>query len=54
MRLDSTLTPRDEIGCKRIILSDTLYPALGAANTTLHDRTDGIDHFDGHLKHSAR
>ena len=44
--LRAKLTPDYTIGCKRIILSDTLYPALGAANTTLHDRTDGIDHFD--------
>ena len=40
------LTPDYTIGCKRIILSDTIYPALGAANTTLHDRTDGIERFD--------
>ncbi len=44
--LRAKLTPDYTIGCKRIILSDTLYPALGAPNTTLHDRHDGIDHFD--------
>jgi cation diffusion facilitator CzcD-associated flavoprotein CzcO len=44
--LRAKLTPDYTIGCKRIILSDTLYPALGAANVTLHDRTDAIDHFD--------
>ena len=45
-QLRAQVTPDYTIGCKRIILSDALYPALGAANTTLHDRTDGIDHFD--------
>lgn len=44
--LRAQVTPDYTIGCKRIILSDTLYPALGAANSTLHDRHDGIDHFD--------
>jgi cation diffusion facilitator CzcD-associated flavoprotein CzcO len=44
--LRAKLTPDYTIGCKRIILSDTLYPALGAPNVELHDRTDGIDHFD--------
>ena len=44
--LREQLTPDYGIGCKRIILSNTLYPALAAENTTLHDRTDGIDHFD--------
>jgi cation diffusion facilitator CzcD-associated flavoprotein CzcO len=43
--LRAKLTPDYTIGCKRIILSDTLYPALGAPNVTLHDRTDAIDHF---------
>lgn len=45
-RLRAKLTPDYTIGCKRIILSNTLYPALGAANTTLHDKHDGIDHLD--------
>ncbi|WP_370248990.1 flavin-containing monooxygenase [Nocardioides sp.] len=44
--LRAKLTPDYTIGCKRIILSNTLYPALSAPNTTLHDRTDGIDHLD--------
>ncbi|GAA4116120.1 NAD(P)/FAD-dependent oxidoreductase [Nocardioides fonticola] len=44
--LRAKVTPDYTIGCKRIILSDTLYPALAAENTTLHDRTDGIDHLD--------
>ncbi len=44
--LRAKLTPDYTIGCKRIILSNTLYPALSAENTTLHDRNDGIDHID--------
>ena len=36
------LTPDYTIGCKRIILSDTLYPALTRPTTRLHDNTDGI------------
>lgn len=40
--LRAAVTPDYTIGCKRIILSNTLYPALAAENTTLHDRTDGI------------
>lgn len=44
--LRAQLTPDYTIGCKRIILSNTLFPALSAANTTLHDRHDGVDHFD--------
>jgi cation diffusion facilitator CzcD-associated flavoprotein CzcO len=38
------LTPDFTIGCKRVILSSTLYPALCQPHVTLHDRTDGIDH----------
>lgn len=44
--LRARLTPDYTIGCKRIILSNTLYPALSADNATLHDRHDGIDHLD--------
>ncbi|MBS2936680.1 NAD(P)/FAD-dependent oxidoreductase [Nocardioides sp. J2M5] len=44
--LRAKVTPDYTLGCKRVILSDTLYPALSAANTTLHDRHDAIDHFD--------
>ncbi len=40
--LRARLTPNYTIGCKRIILSNTLYPAICAENATLHDRTDGI------------
>lgn len=36
------LTPQYTIGCKRIILSDTLYPALSRPNVTLHDSADSI------------
>ena len=45
-QLRAKLTPNYTIGCKRIILSNTLYPALSAQNTTLHDRGDSIDHLD--------
>ena len=44
--LRARLTPDYTIGCKRIILSSTLYPALSAPGTTLHDRHDGIARFD--------
>ncbi len=40
--LRQKLTPDFTIGCKRIILSSTLYPALSRPNVSLHDRTDGI------------
>ena len=40
------LTPDYTIGCKRVILSSTLYPALGRDNVTLHDKTDGIERID--------
>ncbi|MCQ8895794.1 NAD(P)/FAD-dependent oxidoreductase [Limnobacter humi] len=36
------VTPDFTIGCKRIILSNTLYPAYCRPNVTLHDKTDGI------------
>lgn len=36
------LTPEYTIGCKRILLSNTLLPALGLPSTTLHGRTDGV------------
>ncbi|WP_370289408.1 flavin-containing monooxygenase [Nocardioides sp.] len=44
--LRAKVTPDYTIGCKRIILSNTLYPALAAENATLHDKHDGIDHLD--------
>ncbi|MCW2867702.1 MAG: Cyclohexanone monooxygenase, partial [Marmoricola sp.] len=40
--LRERLTPDFTIGCKRIILSNTLYPALSAPNATVHDRDQGI------------
>lgn len=40
--LRQKLTPDFTIGCKRIILSSTLYPALTRPNVSLHDRQDGI------------
>lgn len=41
--LRARLTPDYTIGCKRILLSSTLYPALAADNSTLHDGADGIE-----------
>jgi cation diffusion facilitator CzcD-associated flavoprotein CzcO len=40
------LTPDYTIGCKRVILSNTLYPALGRNNVTLHSREQGIASID--------
>ena len=40
--LREKLTPDFRIGCKRIILSSTLYPALSQPNVHVHDRSDGI------------
>ncbi|MDX1667874.1 MAG: NAD(P)/FAD-dependent oxidoreductase [Limnobacter sp.] len=40
--LRKKVTPDFTIGCKRIILSNTLYPAYCRENVTLHDRADGI------------
>lgn len=40
--LRQKLTPDYTIGCKRIILSNTLYPALCRDNVTLYDKTQGI------------
>lgn len=40
--LRDKLTPSYTIGCKRIILSNTLYPAICRDNVTLHDKEDGI------------
>jgi len=37
------VTPDYTIGCKRVIVSSTLYPALCRPNVTLHDSSDGID-----------
>jgi YD repeat-containing protein len=40
------LTPDYTIGCKRVILSSTLYPALARSNVTLHSREQGIAAID--------
>ncbi len=40
--LRRALTPDYTIGCKRILLSNTLYPALTRPNVTLHTREDAI------------
>ncbi|KPU55483.1 flavin-binding monooxygenase-like family protein [Pseudomonas fluorescens] len=40
------LTPDYTIGCKRVILSSTLYPALARCNVTLHSREQGIASID--------
>lgn len=40
--LRGQLTPDYMIGCKRIIVSNNLYPALDRDNVTLHDKNDAI------------
>ena len=40
--LRAKVTPEYTIGCKRIILSNTLYPALARDNVTLHTKDGGI------------
>jgi len=40
--LRKAVTPDYTIGCKRIILSSTLYPALSRPNVQLHPKDDGI------------
>lgn len=40
--LRAAVTPDYTIGCKRIILSSTLYPALARDNVHLHTREDGV------------
>jgi len=41
-KLQAAVKPDYTIGCKRIILSSTLYPALARPNVSLHTRDDGI------------
>lgn len=36
------VTPDFTIGCKRVIISDTLYPAYCRQNVTLYDKNNGI------------
>lgn len=43
--LRGKLTPEYTIGCKRIIVSNTLYPALASDQVTLHASDDGIAEF---------
>jgi cation diffusion facilitator CzcD-associated flavoprotein CzcO len=45
-QLRRQLTPDYSIGCKRVIVSSTLYPALGRSNVTLHSREQGIASLD--------
>ncbi|KZY39271.1 MULTISPECIES: NAD(P)/FAD-dependent oxidoreductase [unclassified Oleiphilus] len=40
--LQRKVTPDFTIGCKRVILSDTLYPAYCRDNVTLFDKNNGI------------
>jgi len=40
--LRAAVTPEYTIGCKRIILSSTLYPALARDNVHLHTKEDGV------------
>lgn len=40
--LRAKLTPDYTLGCKRVILSNTLYPALASANVTLRARDQAI------------
>jgi cation diffusion facilitator CzcD-associated flavoprotein CzcO len=40
--LRDALTPDFTIGCKRILMSNTYYPALQRQNVSVHDKQDGI------------
>ena len=52
--LRAQLTPSYTIGCKRILLSNTFYPALCEPHVTLHDRSDGIARIDNAGIHTAQ
>jgi cation diffusion facilitator CzcD-associated flavoprotein CzcO len=41
-KMQAAVTPDYTIGCKRIILSSTLYPALARPNVSLHTRDDAV------------
>ncbi|MFT7590018.1 MAG: cation diffusion facilitator CzcD-associated flavoprotein CzcO [Limisphaerales bacterium] len=41
--LRDKLTPNYKLGCKRVILSNTLFPAFIHPHTTLHTKESGID-----------
>lgn len=45
-QLRAKLTPDFTIGCKRVLLSSTYYPALTRPNVTLHSREQGIAEID--------
>lgn len=45
-QLRARLTPDFTIGCKRVLLSSTYYPALTRPNVTLHSREQGIAEID--------
>lgn len=45
-KLRAAVTPNYTIGCKRIILSNTLYPAFCRDNVTLHSSDSGIATID--------
>lgn len=45
-KLRAAVTPDYTIGCKRIILSNTLYPAFCRDNVTLHTKASGIESID--------
>ncbi|UIN53210.1 flavin-containing monooxygenase [Pseudomonas kribbensis] len=45
-QLRKKLTPDFTIGCKRVLLSSTYYPALTRPNVTLHSREQGIASLD--------
>ncbi|MFC3681301.1 flavin-containing monooxygenase [Bacterioplanoides pacificum] len=42
-QLQQQVTPDFVIGCKRVILSNTLYPAYCRDNVSLHTKDDGIE-----------
>lgn len=44
--LRDRLTPDYTIGCKRILLSNTYYPALCKDNVVLHDKHDGLEQIE--------
>ena len=44
LALRQKLTPDFTIGCKRIILSNTLYPALTKSHVKVHDKFDSVEH----------
>ncbi|VEF10430.1 flavin-containing monooxygenase FMO [Pseudomonas fluorescens] len=44
--LRAKLVPDFAIGCKRVLLSNTYYPALSRANVTLHTREQGVASLD--------